>query len=194
MCWLLYSLCSLLSCLLRALHSLCDEKCFFDDGYQWRRVLHFCSSGLLPSIKIFWNLRDYPWSGSHTDALWKITDRCACDYPCVFANDWFRWVSGRRVFSPDSCSSIYLVIEMSFVISYVVGTFFMDVFGVASDTVLLCYCLELDILKGLSYACPPGLKEVLDFQRKWYYIKASTSGFLDNSTSFQSLKTSFLGY
>ena len=42
----------------------------------------------------------------------------------------------------------------------------MDVFGVASDTILLCYCLELDIFKGLSYACPPSLKETLDSQRK----------------------------
>ena len=44
----------------------------------------------------------------------------------------------------------------------------MDIFGVASDTILLCYCLELDILKGISYACPPGLKEILDSHRKWY--------------------------
>lgn len=51
---------------------------------------------------------------------------------------------------------------MSFVIGYVIGTFFMDVFGVASDTILLCYSLELDILKGLTYACPLELKEVLD--------------------------------
>jgi hypothetical protein len=55
---------------------------------------------------------------------------------------------------------------MSFIISYVIGTFFMDVFGIASDTILLCYCVELDIYKGLSYACPPGLKETLDSHRK----------------------------
>ena len=54
---------------------------------------------------------------------------------------------------------------MSFVISYVISSFFMDVFAVASDTFLLCYSLEMDILKGISYACPPQLKEVLDSHR-----------------------------
>jgi hypothetical protein len=54
---------------------------------------------------------------------------------------------------------------MSFVISYVVGSFFMDVFAVAADTILLCYSLEMDILKGMSYACPPGLKTLLDSNR-----------------------------
>jgi hypothetical protein len=47
---------------------------------------------------------------------------------------------------------------MSFVISYVISSFFMDVFAVASDTFLLCYALEMDILRGLSYACPQELK------------------------------------
>jgi hypothetical protein len=42
----------------------------------------------------------------------------------------------------------------------------MDVFAVASDTFLLCYALEMDILRGISYACPPQLKEVLDAHRK----------------------------
>lgn len=43
---------------------------------------------------------------------------------------------------------------MSLVISYVVASFFMDVFAVASDTILLCYCLEMDVLKGMAIACP----------------------------------------
>jgi hypothetical protein len=51
------------------------------------------------------------------------------------------------------------------VISYVVASLFMDVFAVGSDTILLCYCLELDILKGMSYACPAGLKGMLDTYR-----------------------------
>lgn len=55
---------------------------------------------------------------------------------------------------------------MSFVISYVVGSFFMDVFAVAADTILLCYCIEMDIQRGMSYACPPELKNILDSQRR----------------------------
>jgi len=55
---------------------------------------------------------------------------------------------------------------MSFIISYVIGTFFMDVFGVASDTILLCYCIELDVLKGMAIACPAQLKETLDTYRR----------------------------
>ena len=43
---------------------------------------------------------------------------------------------------------------MSFIASYVIGSFFMDVFAVASDTILLCYCLELDIRKGQAIVCP----------------------------------------
>jgi hypothetical protein len=55
---------------------------------------------------------------------------------------------------------------MSFVISFVVGSFFMDVFAVASDTFLLCYSLEMDILRGISYACPADLKATLDSHRE----------------------------
>lgn len=55
---------------------------------------------------------------------------------------------------------------MSFVISYVVGSLFMDVFAVASDTFLLCYALEMDILKGVSYACPPSMKALFDSHGK----------------------------
>lgn len=51
-------------------------------------------------------------------------------------------------------------------ISYVVASLFMDVFGIGSDTLLLCYCLEMDVLKGLSYACPAALKSLLDSYRK----------------------------
>ncbi len=48
-----------------------------------------------------------------------------------------------------------------FVISFVVASLFMDVFAVGSDTILLCYCLEMDVLRGMSYACPEELKHVM---------------------------------
>jgi hypothetical protein len=35
------------------------------------------------------------------------------------------------------------------------------VFAVGSDTILLCYCLEMDVLRGMSYACPEELKHVM---------------------------------
>ncbi len=37
----------------------------------------------------------------------------------------------------------------------------MDVFGIGADTLLLCYCIEMDVLRGLSYACPEVLKQAL---------------------------------
>lgn len=46
-------------------------------------------------------------------------------------------------------------------ISYVIASLFMDVFGIGSDTLLLCYCLEMDVLKGLSFCCPAKLKQLL---------------------------------
>ena len=48
-----------------------------------------------------------------------------------------------------------------FVISFVVASLFMDVFAVGSDTILLCYCLEMDVLRGMSYACPEELKHMM---------------------------------
>lgn len=54
----------------------------------------------------------------------------------------------ENIYSPFMPTVIF------FVVSYVVASLFMDVFGIGSDTLLMCYCLELDVLKGLSYACP----------------------------------------
>lgn len=48
----------------------------------------------------------------------------------------------------------YDIRQIFFVISFVIGSLFMDVFAIGSDTILLCYCLEMDILRGMSYACP----------------------------------------
>jgi len=42
----------------------------------------------------------------------------------------------------------------------------MDVFAVASDTILLCYCLEMDIRKGLAIACPESLKGIIEVGSK----------------------------
>lgn len=61
---------------------------------------------------------------------------------------------------------IFLLLQIFFVISFVISSLFMDVFGIGSDTLLLCYCLEMDILKGLSYACPGQLKNILDEYKK----------------------------
>lgn len=43
-----------------------------------------------------------------------------------------------------------------------ISSLFMDVFGIGSDTLLLCYCLERDIHKGRAKSCPPKLQEILD--------------------------------
>lgn len=157
----------MLSCLFLTLHSLCNQECLPDDGYKWGRVLHVCTPGLLFGPEVLWNLRNNPWSRTHAYALWKTARSRAGDYPCLCANNWSLRVPGLCVLSFYACGGNSFDIQMSFVISYVIGTFFMDVFAVASDTMLLCYFLELDILKGLSYACPSGLKEVLDSYRKW---------------------------
>lgn len=53
---------------------------------------------------------------------------------------------------------IYNFIQFFVVISLIVAHFFMDVFGISADTLLLGYCLEMDILKGKAIACPPALK------------------------------------
>jgi len=55
---------------------------------------------------------------------------------------------------------------MFFIVSFVVASLFMDVFAVGADTLLLCYCLEMDILRGLSYACPEELKSVMGGYRQ----------------------------
>jgi len=36
---------------------------------------------------------------------------------------------------------IFQIIQIFFVISFVISSLFMDVFGIGSDTLLLCYCL-----------------------------------------------------
>lgn len=38
----------------------------------------------------------------------------------------------------------------------------MDVFAVAADTFLLCYALELDVFRGISYACRGLWKQLFD--------------------------------
>jgi hypothetical protein len=41
------------------------------------------------------------------------------------------------------------------------------VFAVGADTILLCYCLEMDVMRGMSYACPEELKHVMkEYQRE----------------------------
>jgi len=49
-------------------------------------------------------------------------------------------VIGLEEFNDEVYSPLTPAI-MSFIISYVIGSFFMDVFAVASETILLCYCL-----------------------------------------------------
>lgn len=38
----------------------------------------------------------------------------------------------------------------------------MDVYGISSDTLLICYSIEKDILRGISRACPNKLRAVLE--------------------------------
>lgn len=61
-------------------------------------------------------------------------------------------------------SSIYepLFLTILFgVVSYPVASAFMGLFEMASNTILMCYCLELDLAKGTNPKCPPGLKNFL---------------------------------
>jgi choline transporter-like protein 2/4/5 len=67
----------------------------------------------------------------------------------------------------ESIYSPFVPTVIFFVVSFVVGSLFMDVFAVGADTILLCYCLEMDVMRGMSYACPEELKHVMkEYQRE----------------------------
>ena len=46
-------------------------------------------------------------------------------------------------------------------ISFTIGSIFMDLFGFSADSILMFYMVEMDVAKG-SKKCPPALKEFLD--------------------------------
>ena len=45
--------------------------------------------------------------------------------------------------------------------SYPVASAFLTLFEMASNTILMCYCMELDIVKNGNPHCPAGLKHFL---------------------------------
>lgn len=55
------------------------------------------------------------------------------------------------------------------IISFVIGSLFMNVYGMAVDSILLCYIAdsELNSKSGGAKSIPPSLKEFLD-EYKWY--------------------------
>lgn len=51
-------------------------------------------------------------------------------------------------FDTSRLSQPYFVIFIIFILSQLIGTMFMEVWGMAVDTILQCYCLDADIQKG----------------------------------------------
>lgn len=47
------------------------------------------------------------------------------------------------------------------IVSYPIGSSFMSLFEMAANTILMCYSLELDLMKGTNPKCPPALRNFL---------------------------------
>lgn len=47
------------------------------------------------------------------------------------------------------------------IVSYPVACAFLNLFEMASNTILMCYCVELDLVKGANPKCPLGLRNFL---------------------------------
>lgn len=40
------------------------------------------------------------------------------------------------------------------IISFVVGSIFMNIYGMAADTLLICLCADKELSKGSAKSCP----------------------------------------
>ena len=57
-------------------------------------------------------------------------------------------------------SPVFMTILFA-IVTYPVANAFMSLFEMASSTILMCYCVELDLMKGTNPKCPPGLRNFL---------------------------------
>lgn len=159
------SLCSLLFGLFLTFYKICHKKRFHHDGYHRLRILYICPPSLLLSPQVIRIVRNNSWSRPHSHVFRKIACDYSSDYICLRPSNRSLRVQRQYILASDTSNRTLFTIKMSLIISYVIGTFFMDVFAVASDTILLCYCLEMDIYRGMTYACPPSLKSTLEVVR-----------------------------
>lgn len=61
-------------------------------------------------------------------------------------------------------TSIYSPVFLSIlfgIVSYPVAAAFMNLFEMASNTILMCYSVDLDLSRGENVRCPKGLKNFL---------------------------------
>lgn len=45
------------------------------------------------------------------------------------------------------------------IISFVIGSIFMNIYGMSSDTLLICLCVDKELSKGSAKSCPVCLAE-----------------------------------
>ena len=56
---------------------------------------------------------------------------------------------------------------MFFIISFVIGGVFMNIYGMASDTLLMCLCVDKELSRGSAKSCPPSL---LEFENNYMWF------------------------
>ena len=61
----------------------------------------------------------------------------------------------NKIYSP-----VFLTVLFG-VASYPIASAFLTLFEMAANTILMCYCMELDLVKNGNPRCPPGLKNFL---------------------------------
>lgn len=57
-------------------------------------------------------------------------------------------------------SPVFMTILFA-IVTYPVANAFMSLFEMASSTILMCYCVELDLMKGTNPKCPLALRNFL---------------------------------
>lgn len=57
-------------------------------------------------------------------------------------------------------SPVFMTILFA-IVSYPVACAFLNLFEMASNTILMCYCVELDLVKGANPKCPLALRNFL---------------------------------
>jgi hypothetical protein len=123
----------------------------------------FCSSAHQAFYLIFRSGREYAITHG-VGYLIMLFGKLCIALICTFAG--YLMISHIESIS-ESIYSPFVPTVIFFVVSFVVGSLFMDVFAVGADTILLCYCLEMDVMRGMSYACPEELKHVMkEYQRE----------------------------
>jgi hypothetical protein len=65
---------------------------------------------------------------------------------------------------PELKSQIYEPVFLTVlfaIVSYPVASAFLGLFEIAANTILMCYCLEKELVKGTATKCPPGLRHFI---------------------------------